>query len=175
MSILADGICLSKLNWLPFSYFFKKSVLMLMHKVYFETACQPVQELFSKRTTSRSTRFPNQFNIIRFKSDTGRNTLQYRGPVIWKFLNRLVKVPENYNSYKQMSKKHTRDIAWYSFSKEATLITAKKMILYTFNILISSIILLSQLGSSKSLVNFSLYIAFTFVNIFRVLLNFDCV
>ena len=26
---------------------------------------------------------------IRFKSDTGRNTLQYRGPVIWNFLNRL--------------------------------------------------------------------------------------
>ena len=123
---LADDICLGKSNWLPFSYFYKKSVLMLMHKVYFETACQPVRELFSKKTTSRSTRFPNQFNIIRFKSDTGRNTLQYRGPVIWSFLNRLVKVPENYNSYKQMLKKHTRDIAGYSFSKEATLITAKK-------------------------------------------------
>ena len=39
---LADDICLSKLNWLPFSYFYKMSVLMLMHKVYFETACQPV-------------------------------------------------------------------------------------------------------------------------------------
>ena len=96
---------------------------MLMHKVYFETAPQ---------TTSRSTRFPNQFNIIRFKSDTGRNSLQYRGPVIWNFLNRQVKVLENYNSYKQMLKKHTRDIAGYSFSKEATLITGKKMILYTF-------------------------------------------
>ena len=56
----------------------------------------------------------------------GRNSLQYRGPVIWNFLKRLVKVPENYNSYKQMLKKHTRDIAGYSFSKEATLITAKK-------------------------------------------------
>ena len=33
---------------------------------------------------------------------------------------------ENYNSYKQMLKKHTRDIAGYSLSKEATLISAKK-------------------------------------------------
>ena len=83
---------------------------MSIHKVYFETSCQSVCELFSKKTTSRTTRFPNQFNIIRFKSDTGRNTLQYRGPVIWNFLNRLVKVPENFNSYKQMLKKHARDI-----------------------------------------------------------------
>ena len=79
---VADDTCL------PFSYFYKKSVLVLIHNVYFETWSQSVDELFSKNATSRSTRFPNQFNIIRFKSDTGRNTLQYRGPVILIFLNR---------------------------------------------------------------------------------------
>ena len=47
---------------------------MLMHKGYFETSSQSVREIFSKNATSRSTRFSNQFNIIRFKSDTGRNT-----------------------------------------------------------------------------------------------------
>ena len=79
---------------------------MLMQKaVYFETSNQSACKLFSKNATSRSSRFPNQFNIIRFKSDTGRNTLQYRGPVIWNFLNRLVKVPENIYSYKQIFKK----------------------------------------------------------------------
>ena len=41
------------------------SLTFTMHKVYFETSCQSVRELFSKKTTSRSTRFPNQFNIIR--------------------------------------------------------------------------------------------------------------
>ena len=41
-------------------------------------------------------------------------------------LNRLVKVPEKFYSYKQILKKHVRDIAGFSFSKEATLITAKK-------------------------------------------------
>jgi len=43
---------------------------------------------------------------------------------IWK---RLVEVSESFDSYKQILKKHTRDIAEYSFSKEATLITAKKV------------------------------------------------
>ena len=56
---LTDDTCL------PFSYFYKKSVLVLMHNVYFETSSQSVDELFSKNVTSRSTRFPNQFNIIR--------------------------------------------------------------------------------------------------------------
>ena len=83
---------------------------MSIHKVYFETSCQSVCELFSKKTTSRTTRFPNQFNIIRFKSDPGRNALQYISPAMWNFLNRLVKVPENFNSYKQMLKKQARDI-----------------------------------------------------------------
>lgn len=148
---LVDDICLNKSNWLPLTYFDKKSVLMSIHKVYFETSCQSVCELFSKKTTSRTTRFPNQFNIIRFKSDTGRNTLQYRGPVIWNFLNRLpvVKVSENFNSCKQMLKKHTRDIAGFSFSKEAKLIITKKDYFIYFYFYISGIILLSQLGSGK--------------------------
>ena len=72
---LADDI---KSNWLPFSYFYKKSVLMLMHNVHLETSSQSVCGLFSKNATSRSTRFPNQFDIVRFKSDTGRNTFKYQ-------------------------------------------------------------------------------------------------
>jgi len=59
-------------------------------------------------------------------NDTGRNTLEYRGPVIWNFLNRSVRVPENFYSYKQILKKHAKDTAAFSFSKETTLITAKK-------------------------------------------------
>ena len=43
---LADNVCLAKSKWLPFSYFYKRSVLMLMHKVYFETSCQSICNLF---------------------------------------------------------------------------------------------------------------------------------
>ena len=73
-----------------------------------EYACCACMEPFhqtdhaTKNAASRSSRFPNQFNIIRFKSDTRRKTLQYRGPVIWNVLNRLVKVPKTFYSYKQI-------------------------------------------------------------------------
>ena len=123
---LADDACLAKSNWLPISYFYKRSVLMLMHKAYFETSCQSICELFSKRKISRSTRIQNQFDIIRFNSDTGRNTLQYRGPVIWNFLNRLVTVPESFFSFKQILRKHSRDINSFSFNKGVSLIATRK-------------------------------------------------
>ena len=87
-STMADDTCLMKSDWLPISYFYKKSVLFLLHKVYYGTTTQSICELFSKRVSSRSSRVPNQFNIIRFRSETGRNSLRYRGPVIWNFINR---------------------------------------------------------------------------------------
>ena len=86
---LADDICLTKSNWLPFSYFYKKSVLTLMHKVYFETSNQSMCVLFSKKSTSRSSRFPNQFNIIRFKSNTGRNTFTVQRPCDLEFFKQI--------------------------------------------------------------------------------------
>ena len=123
---LADDACLAKSNWLPISYFYKRSALMLMRKVYFETSCQSICNLFSKRKISRSSRIQNQFDIIRFNSDTGRNTLQYRGPVIWNFLNRLVTVPERFFSFKHILRKHSRDINTFSLNKGASLIIATK-------------------------------------------------
>ena len=99
---------------------------MLMHKVYFETSCQSICNLFFLRKISRSSRTQNKFDIIRFNSDTGRNTLQYRGPVIWNFLNRLVTVPERFCSFKRILRKYSRDINTFSFNKGVSLIAAKK-------------------------------------------------
>ena len=104
----------------------KKSVLFLLHKVYYGTTTQSICDLFSKRVSSRSSRVPNQFNIIRFRSDTGRNSLRYGGPVIWNFLNRLVKVPESFYSFKQILRKYVKIIDNFSFDKGATVVANKK-------------------------------------------------
>ena len=124
--MMADDTCLMKSDWLPISYFYKKSVLFLLHKVFYGTTTQLICELFSKRVSSRSSRVPNQFNIIRFRSETGRNSLRYRGPVIWNFVNRLVKVPESLYSFKQISRKYVKIIDNFSFDKGATVVTNKK-------------------------------------------------
>ena len=125
-STMADDTCLMKSDWLPISYFYKKSVLFLLHKVYYGTTTQSISELFSKRVSSRSSRVPNQLNIIRFRSETGRYSLRYRGPVIWNFVNRLVKVPESFYSFKQILRKYVKIIDNFSFDKGATVVANKK-------------------------------------------------
>jgi len=67
-SSLADDTSITKSNWLPISYFYKRSVLMLMHKVFYESSSHSICEPFSKRINSRSFRIQNQFNnIIRLR------------------------------------------------------------------------------------------------------------
>ena len=120
-STMADDTCLMKSDWLPISYFCKKSVLFLLHKVYYGTTTQSICELFSKRVSSRSSRVPNQFNIIRFRSETGRNSLRYRGPVIWNFVNL-----ESFYSFKQILGKYVKIIDNFTFDKGATVVANKK-------------------------------------------------
>ena len=52
--------------------------------------------------------------------------LRYRGPVIWNFVNRLVKVPESFYSFKQILRKHVKTIDNFSFEKEATVVANRK-------------------------------------------------
>ena len=55
--LLAGDACFAKSNWLPFSYFYKRSVLILMPKVYFQTSCQSIANFFSKQKISTTKNF----------------------------------------------------------------------------------------------------------------------
>jgi len=85
-SSLEGSLCLSHYRWLPINYLYKRRILLKMHQVFTGSAPRQILDLFSK-----STRFSNQFNIIRVKTELGRSSLQYRGPNIWNFLNRMIK------------------------------------------------------------------------------------
>lgn len=77
--------------------------------------------------SSRSTRFYNQFNIIRVESELGRSSLQYGGPNIWNFINKKVKLCNvSKEGFKTILRKHSKDILKFSFNKEAILISNKK-------------------------------------------------
>ena len=79
---LSDAECFLKTHWPSISSFYKKSVLIFMHKVYFDSLSFLPVELVSKKVSSRSLRAVNQMVIPRPRSDLGRNSLWYRGPVI---------------------------------------------------------------------------------------------
>ena len=82
--------CLLQCNGLPINYLYKRCILLNMYQIFVGAAPSQILDLFS--ISSRSTRFCNQFNIIRVNSELGRSSLQYRGPNIWNFMNKKVKV-----------------------------------------------------------------------------------
>ena len=63
--------------------------------------------------------------IPRPNSEVGRNTLRYRGPVIWNFVNKIAKVPESLASFKNTIRKSHVELNAFSFNKEAAVITKK--------------------------------------------------
>ena len=124
---LDDASCLSSGNWQHIQYCYYKRILVLMFKVYINEAPVSIANLFTRKVTTRSSRTPNQFNIICPRSEFGRNSLSYRGPVIWNFLNRLVNISKtSLISFKAILKKHSKQLSEFSFNKEAVMIVNKK-------------------------------------------------
>ena len=124
-SSLFDAECLLTSSWPPISYFYKKCVLLFMHKVYFDSLSFPLGDLFSKNASGRSLRAVKHMIIPRPNSEVGRNTLRYRGPVIWNFVNKIAKVPESLASFKNTIRKSHVELNAFSFNKEAVVITKK--------------------------------------------------
>ena len=83
--------CLLQCNWLPNNCLYKRCILLKMHQIKFFVGAAPTQILEMFSISSRS-RFCYQFNIIRVKFELGRSSLQYRGPNIWNFINKKVKL-----------------------------------------------------------------------------------
>ena len=117
--------CLLQCNWLPINYLYKRRILLKMHQIFVGAAPSQILDMFS--ISSRSTRFCNQFNIIRVKSELGRSSLQYRGPNIWNFINKKVKVCNvSKEGFKAILRKYSKDILNFSFNKKAIAISNKK-------------------------------------------------
>ena len=79
-----------------------------MHKIYFDSLSFSLGDLFLKNASGRSLRAVKHMIIPRPNSEVGRNTLRYRGPVIWNFINKIAKVPESLTSFKNTIKQDAK-------------------------------------------------------------------
>ena len=97
-----------------------------MHGVFSGDAPKQLSELFAEKKSKRSSRFSNQLDIDRVKSETGRNTFKYRGTLLWNYMNKITHISNiGKNSFKLILKKCSKEISSFSFRKEATMITKK--------------------------------------------------
>ena len=86
---------LQSLNWLPLSYFYKRRLLLFMFDVIKHNVPDDLASLFTLKSGSRPSRRGSQFVIPCVKYDIGKQSIQYRGPTIWTFLNRLININES--------------------------------------------------------------------------------
>ena len=73
--------------------------------------------LFTLKSGSRPSRRGSQFVIPRVKYESGKQFIQYRGPTIWTFLNRLININETISkdNFKQILRRFSKDINNFSF------------------------------------------------------------
>ena len=76
---LTNDQILEQVNWKPISDIYKKRILTLMHDVYYMKAPQDLQNIFTR--TERTGRRKQNFNVARCRTEKGRTSLRYRGPI----------------------------------------------------------------------------------------------
>ena len=92
LRVIYQNKSLAKLNWLPVSYVYKRRLLILMHDVLNGKA---LYLPFNLRLGNRPLRRGGlQIEIRpRVKYKVGKESVQYRGPVIWNFKHFALTVP----------------------------------------------------------------------------------
>ena len=63
--------------------------------------------------------------IPRPKSEVGRNSLRYRGPLLWNYVNKMFDVSSSLNGFKASIRKSKADLEAFSFNKEVAIVTMK--------------------------------------------------
>ena len=94
-----------------------------MHRIYYESCPRVISEKFTKK--SGRLRNPLQFEIPRYRKEIGRNSLRYRGPVIWDAMNTDLKQDKNLNTFRSNIKRFKNKVNQMTFSKEVCIINNK--------------------------------------------------
>ena len=105
-SELSNKQSLAMANWQPLSYIYKRRILSLMHQIYYDNTQSDIKNLFVKKEQNvYDTREKLQFEVQRYKSETCRNSLRYRGPLILNSLSNELKKLQNITTFKSNLKK----------------------------------------------------------------------
>ena len=115
--LIHDQDDLQSLNWLPLSYFYKRRLLLFMFNVIKHNVPDDLASLFTLKSGSRPSRRGSQFVIPRIKYEIGKQSIQYRGPTIWTFLNRLININESISKdkFKQILRRFSKYINNFLF------------------------------------------------------------
>ena len=114
---------LTQFNWEPISYIYKRRILSWIDRIYYGSCPRVISEKFTKK--SGELRNPSQFEIPRYRKETGRNSLRYRGAVIWNAMSTDLKQDKNWNTFRNNIKRFKNRVNQITFSEEVCIINNK--------------------------------------------------
>lgn len=114
-----DESILDKVKWKNMSYFYKRSILVLMYKVFNNNIPSRFGKRFELKNT-RSLRKNNNFVIKRCASESSRYCFTYRGCVLWNNLPDDIKEAGSLDDFKVLLKKNSHLIDNFSFNHGAS-------------------------------------------------------
>ena len=80
----ADEDVLLKAKLVSISYLYKGKLLIIMQNAHLQRWPDRICDLFNKsKNTTRHLRSGTKFNVPEYKTDAGRNSIRYRGPLLW--------------------------------------------------------------------------------------------
>ena len=109
---------IQRASWNNIEYIYKRKIAVEMYKIVKGEEGHRLKGMYTiKRYTRRQ---GEKLEIERLKSETERNTLKYRGSILWNTLNQDLKSAENLLSFKKSLTKNFKSIEQISLSKGTT-------------------------------------------------------
>ncbi len=110
-------------NWDEIDYIYKRKILVLMHKAFYNSLPETLEMHFKPlRTRSRDS---HKFEIPRCSKEIGRVSIRHRGPLLWNNLPLELRKVDNLDTFKTSIKREKKLIKSISFLKEASVIMSK--------------------------------------------------
>ena len=85
--------------------------------------CFSEKKSFGVRCTLRRI---NDFSHVRYNCNLGRNSVRYRGPIVWNLIPKAIRDASSQQLFKQKLRQASRILDQIQFEKEACQITSKQ-------------------------------------------------
>ena len=123
-----DSDVLDLVKWKSLSYLYKRRLASIMYQAHHKTLPDQLTALFETRTSDSNYNFRriNTFSHARYNSNFGRNSVRYRGPIVWNLIPKPIKDASSQQLFKQKLRQASRILDHIQFEKEACVITSKQ-------------------------------------------------
>ena len=92
----------------------------VMHKIFYDN-CPPLLSRPFEKQESR-TQNKSQLDLKQFKREIGRNSLRYRGSLLWNAIDKSLKEKDNTQEFKNNIKLHIDFINKFSFKSDTCIL-----------------------------------------------------